>query len=189
MAKKRKKSPAKKTQKRKVAKKRGPKKKRGTTRKDASRHSGLDKKFFSRIKQEYFDIDYIDQLSEKEKEWLSSFMEEDLGARFQHNGKKIYRRKSDARKSYTRNNARNRDQYGIAKATGKAVDVHPDQAFQYWEENYIDNDYEDKLADSIESPKKKALLSLEEYLKFKEKNQLSKEAIEFYEEYYKINEK
>lgn len=110
----------------------------------------MNEKYFSRIKQEYYDIDYINKLSPEEKEWLSSFMEEDLGARFNHGGKKIHKKKSQKRESFNRNNARNRDMYSIAKATGKVVDVDLEDAVKYWEESYVDNNFEDKLIDIID---------------------------------------
>lgn len=90
-----------------------------TKKRDVANFPGLKKHLFSRIKQEYHDIDYIDQLSEKEKMWLSQFMEEDLGARFNHDGKKIYRKDADKKASYRRNNQRNRDWYSLIRATGQ----------------------------------------------------------------------
>lgn len=113
-------------------------------------------------------------------------MEEDLGARFNHKGKRIYKSKRDTKQSYNRNNARNRDQYGIAKATGKAVDISADQAFQYWEENYHDNHYEDNVVQNIDKPKKEELLSLDEFNKLKDN--LTEEAVKFYKEYYKLEQ-
>lgn len=130
--------------------KRGPKKKQGKTRRDGSANTGLTKFFFSRIKQEFHDIDYVDKLNDEEKAWLSSFMEEDLGANFKHKGKRIYRKKQDKLDSYRRNNKRNVDEYSVAKATGKIIDMSVDQAVQQWQENYNDPDYEDRLIAEID---------------------------------------
>lgn len=80
-------------------------------------------------------------------------MEEDLGARFNHCGKKIYKKQSKKRESFNRNNARNRDIYSIAKATGKISDVSTEDAVQYWENTYVDNNYEDKMIDIIDKKK------------------------------------
>lgn len=80
--------------------------------------AGLNPRKFSKIKQEFHDIDYIDKLSEEEKLWLHKFMEEDLGARFNHSGKKIYRKKVDELESYKRNNRRNFDVYSRNRAAG-----------------------------------------------------------------------
>jgi len=80
-------------------------------------------------------------------------MEEDLGARFNHNGKKIYKKKTDRRESFNRNNARNRDMYSIAKATGKIDDVSVEDAVQKWENDYQDSSFEDKLIEAIDKKK------------------------------------
>lgn len=184
MAKKRKQSANTAKKKRKVPKKRGPKKKKGTSRKASTRNSGLKKQYFSRIKQEYHDIDYADQLNEKDKAWLSAFMDEDLGANFTHEGKKVYKKKRDINASYGRNNARNRDQYANSKAAGKTVDISADQAYQYWEENYIDNNFEQKVFDEIEKSKDMKVLTLDEYYKFED--QLTEETKEFYQNLYKL---
>lgn len=138
------------------------------------------------MKQEYHDVDYVDKLNEKDKAWLANFMEEDLGARFNHDGKRIYKRKRDIKASYNRNNARNRDQYGIAKATGKAVDIPADQAYQYWEENYVDVDYEDKLVEGIDKNEAMPILSLDEVHKLKDN--LSDDAKKFYAAHYGLEE-
>lgn len=184
MAKKRKQSTVAAKKKRKATKKRGPQKKKGATRKSTTKNSGLKKQYFSRIKQEYHDIDYMDKLDDKEKAWLSSFMDEDLGANFTHEGKKIYKKKRDIKESYHRNNARNRDQYANSKAAGKTVDISADQAYQYWEENYIDSNFEQKVFDQIEKGKDIKILTLDEYHKFEE--QLTEEVKEFYQNYYKL---
>lgn len=126
--------------------KRGPKKKTSGSQRDKEATPGLNRHFFSRIKQEYHDYDYIGKLSPEEAEWLSRFTEEDLGARFNHNGKKVYRKIKDKRASYSRNNARNRDVHAIAKATGTLDDIDIYYAT-------IDNepvaDYEDRLIDML----------------------------------------
>lgn len=175
-----------KTAARKKAAKRGSQKKPGTTRKDATSNSGLQKQYFSRVKQEYHDIDYADKLNPKDRAWLASFMDEDLGARFNHHGKRVYKKKRDVNASYNRNNARNRDQYGIAKATGTAVDVPLDQAYQYWEENYIDPDFESKVLESIDGETKAPILSLDEYAKLKD--QMVPEVKDFYVRHYGLQE-
>ncbi len=106
-------------------------------------------------------------------------MEEDLGAQFYHNGKRIYRKKSDCRDSYTRNNSRNRDYYGIVKASGRSVDIPLDAAFEYWEENYVNENYEDKFISELTSKKEEDTLSFKEFLRLKE--QLTDEVRQYYE--------
>ena len=71
------------------------------------------------------DQDYIHLLSDKEKQWLSNFMEEELGANFHHKGKKLNKTKADKRRCYGNNNARNRCLYSIAKATGYLSEFDP----------------------------------------------------------------
>lgn len=83
--------------------------------------AGLNPKKFSRIKQEFHDIDYADKLSPEDRDYLHRFMEEDLGARMNHDGKKIYRKTKDKRASYQRNNKRNWDVYGLGKVQGKII--------------------------------------------------------------------
>lgn len=119
--------------------------KKKPTRYSQTKNVGLKKEFFSRIKQEYHDIDYCDKLSDKEKDWLSRFMQEDLGANFSHKGGKIYRSKRDRKACYDRNNARQRDIYGIAKATGKVIDIEYEPNTEE-----VDDTYESRLYDSLE---------------------------------------
>lgn len=124
-------------------------KKRTTTKKKTryskTKNVGLKKEFFSKIKQEYHDIDYYHTLDDKSKDWLSRFMQEDLGANFTHKGKRIYRKKKDEKACYDRNNARQRDIYGIAKATGKTVDID----FEIDNED-VDESYEDRIIKLID---------------------------------------
>lgn len=144
--------------------KRGPRKRSPYSRRDSAKYPGLNKGFFSRIKQEYHDIDYAHKLTDKEKEFLSSFMEEDLGARFNHKRKKIYKKVADKRASYRRNNHRNYDMYSIAKASKRNIDIATDRAFELWQDRYLDMEYEDRLISEIEDAR-----SLEEYLIDKDK--------------------
>lgn len=111
--------------------------KTGLTRK-RTKYPGLDKKVHPKVRQDYLDIDYADKLSDKEKEWLSNFNEEYVGASFTHKGKSLHRTKKARKDCYDRNNARNRDVFALAKANGrlegineltgeynKAVDLNP----------------------------------------------------------------
>jgi hypothetical protein len=149
-----KKVPAKKKRTKKAGKaKRAPAKKAFKAR-DKIRNVGLDGRKFSKIKQEYHDIDYVDKLSDEEKEWLSRFMEEDLGARFNHPGKKVYRKKADRIASFRRNNARQRDMYSLAKATGLINDGEPGEAIEELQRQHYDaQDIENRLIDAIDAKK------------------------------------
>lgn len=94
------------------------KKKVSRKKRDAAKHPGLNKHFFSKIKQEYHDYDYINKLSDKEKDWLSNFTEEYLGANLKHKGKKLHKTDELRKDCYRKNNYRQRDLYSIKKATG-----------------------------------------------------------------------
>lgn len=95
-------------------------------KRDKTKTPGLEKNLFSKIKQEYFDIDYIEKLSESEKLWLSQFMEEYLGANVSKDrmqrvyGKDVLHKEDVKRKNcFNMNNARNRDVYSVSRVTGK----------------------------------------------------------------------
>lgn len=140
------------TPKKKVSKVKRKVKKKTLKARDKIRNVGLDGRKFSKVKQEYHDIDYVDKLSDKDKAWLSSFMEEDLGARFNHPGKKIYRKKADRIASFRRNNARQRDMYSLAKATGLINDGEPGEAIEALQmEHYDAQDIENRIIEAIDA--------------------------------------
>jgi len=60
----------------------------------------------------------IRALTEAEKDWLNRFNEETVNANFKHKGKKIDATKASKKRSYDKNNARNRCIYTKAKASG-----------------------------------------------------------------------
>lgn len=64
------------------------------------------------------DQDYINDLSDDEKQWLSNFMEEYMSGNFQHKGKKLHRTKKEKKTCYDRNNSRNRDVYTLNRTRG-----------------------------------------------------------------------
>jgi len=111
---------------------------RKKTKRESSKLPGLEKRLFSKVKQEYFDIDYADQLTDKEKMWLSQFQDEFLGANLQESKNKKYGRKTNLHKSkkhrksvFDANNARNRDVYSKSRAMGVLDfdNVLPDQEY------------------------------------------------------------
>lgn len=133
---------------------------RTTSIRETSKLAGLNKRYFSKVKQEFHDIDYTDQLNPKEKEFLSAFMEEKLGARFNHSGKKLHKSKSSKREIYKENNARQRDTYAQGRATGRIIDIDPETAMGLWQERYVNHNYEDEMF----KPKEEAgLMSKREY--------------------------
>lgn len=100
---------------------------------------GLIKKNFSKIKQEYHDIDYIDQLGEKEKAYLSKFMFEELGANLQDT--KFNKSKKNKKRVFDANNSRNRDIWSIHKALGRISFYTSDtEALEWWQSQQQDVD-------------------------------------------------
>lgn len=83
----------------------------------AAKYPGLNNKLFSKVKQQYFDYDYVDKLNPEEKEWLSKFTDEYLGANLSA-PKPLHKTKALRKDCYDRNNSRNRDVYNISKVSG-----------------------------------------------------------------------
>lgn len=172
-----------------MAKKRTKAKTKNRTKKkktirETHQFPALNKRFFSKVKQEFHDIDYVHLLNEKEKSILNSFLEETLGARFNHEGKKIYKSKAKKLEIFNQNNARQRDIYSIAKSSGKFADVDVDQALELWESRYTNHDYEPVVQeenDMLSLREYKALLNSGAYVPM--------EVLAFYDELFNIVEK
>lgn len=99
--------------------------KRKINRRNQVEYPGLEPKYNLRTRQEEIqDIaTYVHKLSDKEKAWLNSFVEEEINANFSHSGRKFTKSKKKQREIYTRNNARNRDIYTRAKAQNKLTSL------------------------------------------------------------------
>lgn len=67
---------------------------------------------------ELIDQDYINKLSEEEKQWLSNFNEEYISGNFNHKGKRLHRKKKERLECYGRNNSRNRDMFTLLRTVG-----------------------------------------------------------------------
>lgn len=63
-------------------------------------------------------LSYVDQLNEKEKEFLNSFVSEYVNADFKHGGKILHKSKKKRKICTDRNNARNRCELTKARASG-----------------------------------------------------------------------
>ena len=104
------------------------------------------------------DIDYVDQLSDKEKAWLNSFLEETVITNFQHKGKKHYKTKKSKREFYNSNNARNRCMFTKAKAMGTLIFNNNPASFSALLEqadgDAADNRLEDAFIEYLDSQKK-----------------------------------
>lgn len=128
-------------------------------KRDATKFPGLNKNLFSKVKQEYHDVDYADKLGETDKAWLSQFMEEYLGAQLhkptlknKYNKGPKHRNKKLRKDCYDRNNARQRDIYGLSKATGRLSDYNSEQVNDYLEAMSEEDtaSYEDRLIKLID---------------------------------------
>lgn len=102
------------------------------TRRNKAKYPALEPKFNLKSRADLIDYDYIDKLSDKEKEFLNSFTEEFIGANLKHKGKKLHRSAKMKKDCYDRNNARNRDVLTKAAITGKKVYI--EDAFSNEEE-------------------------------------------------------
>lgn len=86
------------------------------------KYPAFSKRHNLRIRQEELnDFDYLDKLSEKEKEWMNKFLEEYVNDDFRHSGKKLHtgKLKTDC---HSRNNLRNKDALSTGRAYKKMVD-------------------------------------------------------------------
>lgn len=89
-------------------------------RRSKEKYPALKQNLNLKTRYELIDYDYVDQLSDKEKDWLNRFTEEYTNAKYDHEGPKIQKKKKHELESYGRNNARNRCILTLAKAMGKA---------------------------------------------------------------------
>lgn len=101
----------------------------------------LEKKYNLKTRQDQIDFDYVHKLNDKEKEFLNNFVEEEIHANFNHRGKILNKAKKHKKRVYDSNNARNRCQYTISKATGILYDLdHANQAVVPDVEEMIDQE-------------------------------------------------
>lgn len=102
-------------------------KKKKRSLRSKSKHPGLKKSLNLKVRQELIDYDYIDKLTDEEKDWLNRFSEEYNGAKFKKtktgkfSSKNLH--KGEMRKDcYNRNNWRNNDVYSVEKAKNMLKD-------------------------------------------------------------------
>lgn len=113
-------------------------------RRDRVKHAALKKPYTTRVRQEYLDYDYLDQLNEEELTWLNQFTEEYLNGSFKKDGTDIQEYEKYGKDANDRNNARNRCIYGALK--------NKDNKFQNKKlVNYdnLSNDIENELSKDI----------------------------------------
>lgn len=105
---------------------------------DSVKNAALVKKFNSRVRQEYIDQDYLDQLNPEELAWLNKFMSEYNNASFNNDSTDLDQSPEGRKEAYDRNNARNRCMFGLTK--GKVANT---KLIEYGSE------IEDELAQDI----------------------------------------
>jgi hypothetical protein len=90
-------------------------------------------------------LSYAHTLPEKDKAWLSSFMEEYINANMRHKGKKLHKTKAERKICWDKNNARNVCVYSKARSSGKTVDW---DTYRSYEPSY---EVEDELIDKLDT--------------------------------------
>lgn len=78
---------------------------------------GLHPRSFSRVVRDQVDQDYVDKLSDEDKEWLAKFNQAFYDGNFKGEGKEDWTT-DQRRAAYRANNARKRDVYGRARGLG-----------------------------------------------------------------------
>jgi hypothetical protein len=71
-----------------------------------------------KLRKDYFEgiEEYVQQLNDKQKDFLNKFLEETVITNFKHKGSLLYKGKKKRREFYNSNNARNRCMHTMAKA-------------------------------------------------------------------------
>src|SRR5271165_4531174 len=100
--------------------------KKKQTRRSKEKYPALKPHLNLKTRYDLIDFDYIDQLSEDEKERLNKFSEEYINANIDNKNPKrnLHKSKKLKKDCYDRNNSRNRDILTRAKAQGKDIDFH-----------------------------------------------------------------
>jgi len=148
-------------------------KKEKNTRRSKIKHASLEPRFNSRIRQEYIDIDYADQLDDTEanielpngemvteKEYMSRFMAEwnnaSVGKQSKAEENSFHRTSEEVKDCTDRNNKRNNDLYGQMKAQGKMIkqDYYQVVALLDDMESLNHNETEDILIDILDKSEK-----------------------------------
>jgi len=134
-------------------------KKKRRSKRSMQKYPALDPKYNLKTRRGWLDFDYLDKLTDEEKEWLNSVMEEENNASFNHNGIKISTDGESRRASYARNNSRNRCIYTREDAQGTmnfiedALKENPD-TFECGEDDIINaidyNNAKDDILDFSE---------------------------------------
>lgn len=81
-------------------------------------------------------MDYLDKLSEKDKQWLAKFTSESVNADFRHS-KPLHKTKKLRKECTDRNNQRNNDVLAVAKNQNMLEELKPNMRFYTPNENAL----------------------------------------------------
>ena len=142
-------------------------------RRQKIKNASLNKKYNSRIRQEYIDMDYIHKLDDTIKnckledgtmvtqlEYMALFMKEwnsgGVGKQAEANQNKFHRTAKEVKACTDRTNQRNRDEYGIAKARNLLHKLDYDSLKEIIEkERTVNQNYvEDAMIEYLDNSKK-----------------------------------
>jgi hypothetical protein len=124
------------------------------TKRSKLKYPALTKGYNSRVRQEYSDFDYLDQLNEEELVFLNKFVEEEMNASFKKDGTDFNKTDEERRAIYNKNNARNRCLYGRQRnRVGATKMLNYEDSIDLIElENEINTDYiEDTMIEYMDS--------------------------------------
>ena len=97
------------------------KKRKKLTRRGATKHPNLKPELNLKTRYELIDYDYVNNLSEKDKDYLDKFTKEYTGASFDtdHPRRNLHKSRKLRNEVYGQNNSRNRCVWTKAKASGQ----------------------------------------------------------------------
>lgn len=100
------------------------------------------------------DFDYLDKLSDKDLSFLESFVQEEYGNNFNHEGKKLNKRQKDKKRIYSNTNSSERCILSLDKVKTTKMSRVTDL------ETYLDNilpvsDHENVVNDLLDSKKRR----------------------------------
>lgn len=144
----------------------------GKTRRSKAKYPALEPRYNLKIRHDELECDYLNELSEEEKDWLNRFNEEYVNTNFKHKGKRVHPRKYTTKtvkktgkkkkvdiykqEAEERNNHRNSDVLVVSKTNNMLKDEK--KAVKALESiKYSSNETEDLIIEQIDSIKKEIL--------------------------------
>lgn len=116
------------------------------TRRSKVKYPALMPEYNLKRRQPLIDMDYIDQLSEEEKDWLNSFIEGYINADFSNiKTRRIFKTKEQRRLIYRENNARNRCKIENVNINGM---LNYEEYLKLIEDELCENQFPDELMET-----------------------------------------